>query len=125
MAASTTLLAGPAMVTTERLWSLSSEKSKRLTPSTCIAATMDLTLSSSEPSEKLGTHSSIGPAAGSTAVLLIHVLDSTLVQLAEFRPPLLPPGIAQLELHTGIDARIMVAQAGAGDVYRICAETYG
>src|SRR5271165_4010846 len=57
---STTAAGGPTMVTTERLWSGSREKSRSETPSTAIAATIASTMAGSRPSEKLGTHSMSG-----------------------------------------------------------------
>jgi hypothetical protein len=56
-AASTTASGGPAMVTTERLWSVSMDQSSKETPSTRMASTIACTFLRSQPSEKLGTHS--------------------------------------------------------------------
>src|SRR5260370_846121 len=103
-AASTTAAGEPAMVTTERLWAVSSDQSSRRTPSTCMAATIRRTLAGSVPSEKLGTHS---------------------MMASEFIAGLLPPGIAEGELDAGVDAGVLVAKASTGEVDCVGAEVDG
>src|SRR6516164_2700185 len=56
-AAAMTAVGDPAMVTTERLCAVSSDQSRRRTSSACMDETIWLTLFTSVPSEKLGTHS--------------------------------------------------------------------
>src|ERR1700722_15615416 len=100
-AASTTAAGEPAMVTTERLWAVSSDQSSRRTPSIFMAATICFTLPESVPSEKFGTHSII--ASGFIAASL-------------------PPGISQRELDAGIDSWVSVPETRAGDVHAVGAQ---
>src|SRR5580765_1732486 len=99
---STTASGGPAIVTTERLCAVSSDQSSRRTPSTCIAATMRRTLLASVPSEKFGTHSMM-------ASEFINRCERVWLRS-------LPPGVADRELYACIDAGVLVAERGRGDV---------
>src|SRR6202041_1573096 len=98
-AASTTAAGGPAMVTTERLWSASCDQSSSDTPGTRMVRTMASTRSVSTPSEKFGTHS-----------MMAFVIPVT---------ALLPPAVSDLELHRRVHAGIGIAEGRVGDVYRI------
>src|SRR5208283_2376256 len=97
---STTAPGSPAMVTTERLWSASIDKSSRRTPSTRMAATIAWTQRTSAPSEKLGTHSTSGS---------LMVAPPQRQETAGGSARLFPKCVAHLHLDAGVYAGILIA----------------
>ena len=85
------------MVTTERLWSPSSDQSNKETPSTRMASTMARTLLRSLPSEKLGTHS----------------------MTVSFIRASFPPRVADGKLYARVHAGIRISHAGVRNMNRI------
>src|SRR5665213_10295 len=116
-AASTTASGAPAIVTTERLWSGSIEKSNRCTPSTCIARTISWIFPASVPSEKFGTHSTIGPS-------FISFSPQPLCRSIPYFLISLPPAIPNRKLQTQIHARVFISKACTGNMHRICGKVY-
>src|SRR5579862_2548104 len=107
-AASTTAAGSPAKVTIERFCSASIDQSRRCTPSTRMEATMASTRRGSEPSEKLGTHSTTGPFISSqlsafSSQLQLSGAPGRLKAEGQLLVSL-PPGIAGLDLYACIDA---------------------